>query len=80
MSDPIAITDAIAAAEDGFDYAGYGRPDFEEGIDQTEEWTVQLTKGCRNLEAARTLRNQDGFNGAVIELCFGAIERTFEGY
>ncbi|QIO25384.1 DNA-binding protein (plasmid) [Haloarcula sp. JP-L23] len=74
------MSEAIEAAEDSFEYAGYGQPDFEQGINQDDDWTIQLTKGCRNLEAARTLRSQDGFNGAVIELCFGAIERTFEGY
>lgn len=79
-SDPGAITEAIEQAEDAFEYAGFGQPDFEAGIDQDEEWKVQLTKGCRYLEAVRTLRRQDGFNGAVIELCFGAIERTLEGY
>ncbi len=79
-SDPGAITDTIERAEDAFDYAGFGRPDFEDGIDQDDEWTVQLAKGCRNLDACRTLRDQDGFNGAVIELSFGAIERTLEGY
>lgn len=79
-SDPAAITEAIEQAEDAFEYAGFGQPDFEAGIDQGEEWKVQLTKGCRYLEAVRTLRSQDGFNGAVIELCFGAIERTLEGY
>jgi hypothetical protein len=80
MSDPTDISAAIEAAEDSFEYAGFGRPDFEDGINQDEDWTIQLTKACRNLEAARTLRTHDGFNGAVIELCFGAIERTFEGY
>lgn len=79
-SDPNRIVEAIERAEDGFEYSVVGRPDFEEGIDQDEDWKTQLTKACRNLEACRSLRRQDGFNGAVIELCFGAIERTFEGY
>lgn len=26
------------------------------------------------------MRDEDGFSGATIELCFGAIERTLEGY
>lgn len=79
-SDPNAITEAIERAEDAFEYAGLGRPDFEDGIDQEETWTTQLTKACRYLEAVRVLRSRDGFCGAVVELCFGAIERTLEGY
>lgn len=79
-SDPNHVVEAIERAEDGFGYAAAGRPDFEHGIDREEDWKTQLTKACRNLDACRALRRQDGFNGAVVELCFGAIERTFEGY
>jgi hypothetical protein len=39
-----------------------------------------LTKACRYLEACRSLRRADGFDGAVVELCFGAVERTLEAY
>ena len=80
MSDPGFVTGPLAAAEDAFEYLGTGRPTYEDGIDQDEEWTTQLTKACRYLEASRTLRSQNGFNGAVIELSFGAIERSLEGY
>lgn len=39
-----------------------------------------MTKSCRYLASARALRATDGFNGAVVELCFSAIERTLEGH
>lgn len=80
MSDPRSVTGPLADAEDAFEYVGKGAPTYEDGIDQAEEWTTQLTKACKYLEACRTLRNQDGFNGAVIELSFGAIERSLESY
>lgn len=79
-SDPEGVTGAIQRAEDAFENTGFGRPDFEAGIDRDEDWKTLLTKACRYLEALRTLRARDGFNGAVIELSFGAIERTFEAY
>lgn len=80
MSDPDAVTKALSTAENAFEYRGHGRPVFETGIDQDEEWTTQLTKACRYLEAVRALRELDGFNGAVVELCFSATERSLEGY
>lgn len=80
MSDPRYVTAPLAQAEDAFEYVGKGKPTFEEGIDQDEEWTTQLTKACKYLEACRTLRSQNGFHGAVIELSFSAIERSLEGY
>lgn len=80
MSDPNRIVAGIDDAEDAFEYVTRGTPDFETGISQGEEWKTQLTKGCRYLESTRMLRSQDGFNGAVVELSFGAIERTLEAY
>lgn len=80
MSDPGYVTDPLSDAEDAFEYTGREKPTPERGIDQDEEWTTQLTKACRYLAACRFLRSQDGFNGAVIELSFGAIERSLEGY
>jgi|APHM01.1.fsa_nt_gi hypothetical protein len=80
MSDPGDVTGPLADAEDAFEFVGRGMPSFEDGIDQGEEWKTQLTKGCTYLEACRTLRTQNGFHGAVVELCFGAIERSLEGY
>jgi hypothetical protein len=78
MSDPNAVTGALETARDAFEYTGHGRPEFEVGIDRDEDWTVQPTKACRYLDACRTLRGRDGYNGACIELSFGAIERTVE--
>jgi len=80
MSDPSAVTGALETARDAFEYVGHGRPDFEEGIEQDADWTVQLTKACRYLEACRLLRERDGYNGACIELCFAATEPTVEAY
>ncbi|MFW5919494.1 MAG: DNA-binding protein [Halanaeroarchaeum sp.] len=80
MSDPTHVTDALDSAEDAFEFVGHGVAEFENGIDGTADWKTQLTKACRYLEACRVLRSKDGFSGAVIELCFGAIERTLEAY
>lgn len=80
MSDPGYVTGPLADAADAFEGRGRGMPTVEEGISQDDDWKTQLTKGCRFLEACRTLRSQDGFNGAIIELSFGVIERSLEGY
>lgn len=80
MSDPDYVMAPLAQAEDAFEYTGRGMPSFEEGIEQDEEWKTQLTKACKYLEACRVLRSRNGFNGAIIELSFGAIERSLEGY
>lgn len=81
MSDPDAVTDGIADAEDAFDQvATLGRPTFEEGIDTDEAWTAQLTKGCQLIDAARTIREHNGHYTAVVELCFGAIERSVQAW
>jgi len=79
-SDPTAVTDAIDRATDAFEYRGRGTVEFETGIEQDSQWQTQLTKACRYLEACRALRRADGFDGAVVELCFGAVERTLEAY
>lgn len=80
MSDPARIIECVEHAEDAFEYVGQGEPDFEDSINQGEDWKKQLTKACRYLESVRVLRAEDGFNGAVVELCFGAVERTLEAY
>lgn len=79
-NDPNAVTDAIERAADAFEYRGRAAVEFEDGIVQETEWKTQLTKGCRYLEACRALRRNDGFDGAVVELSFGAVERTLEAY
>lgn len=79
-SDPNAVVAAVERASDAFEYRSRGTVEFETGIAQESEWATQLTKACRYLEACRALRGTDGFNGAVVELCFGAVERTLEAY
>jgi hypothetical protein len=41
---------------------------------------IQLRKACRLLDACRLLRKHDGYHTSVIEMSFGAIERTLEFY
>ena len=78
-SDPKAVTDALAAAIDAFNEEGHGRPTREAGIDSDAEWKTQLTKACRLLAAIEHIAGQ-GFYTAMIELCFGATERSVEAY
>jgi hypothetical protein len=56
------------------------RTGFEHGISADADWKTQLTKACRLLEVVETLQSQDGYYTAVIEVCFGAIERSIEAY
>lgn len=79
-SDPAAVVQALDRARDAFELVGDGRPRFEAGIDVDAPWKTQLTKGCRLLEVADVLRARDGYHVAVIEVCFGAIERSIEAY
>ena len=79
-NDPSAITSAIANAEDAFDQVGFGTPTFEAGIDSDEDWTTQLTKAYQVIDAARTIRSHNGHYTAIIELCFGGIERSLEAW
>lgn len=79
-SDPASVLDAIELAQDAFEMVGRGRTVFEEGISADADWETQLTKACRLLEVVDTLQAQDGYYTAVIEVCFGAIERSIEAY
>ena len=79
-SDPTAVLAALDRAQDAFEMVGRGRIAFEEGISADEDWKTQLTKACRLLEVVDTLQAQDGYYTAVIEVCFGAIERSIEAY
>jgi len=79
-SDPDAVLAALERARDAFEMVGRGRTEFEDGISADADWESQLTKACRLLEVADTLRAQDGYYTAVIEVCFGAIERSIEAY
>ncbi len=79
-SDPEAILTALDQAQDAFKMVGRGRAEFEAGISADADWETQLTKACRLLEVVDTLQAQDGYYTAVIEVCFGAIERSIEAY
>jgi len=79
-SDPAAVLTALDRAQDAFEMVGRGRTAFEDGISADEDWKTQLTKACRLLEVVDTLQSQDGYYTAVIEVCFGAIERSIEAY
>jgi hypothetical protein len=79
-SDPNAVLDALEEAQDAFELVGDGRPRFEEGLSADEDWKTQLTKACRLLEVVDVLQTQDGYHTAVIEVCFGALERSIEAY
>lgn len=80
MSDPRPLVAAIDRARDAFEYIGTAPPEFERDVVQDEEWHTQLTRACRYLASCRALRARDGFNGAVVELSFSAIERSVEAY
>lgn len=79
-SDPTDILAALERAQDAFEMVGRGRAAFEDGIDADADWKTQLTKACRLLEVVDVLQSQDGYYTAVIEVCFGAIERSIEAY
>jgi hypothetical protein len=79
-SDPDAVLEALERTRDAFELVGEGRPQFEAGLSADEDWKTQLTKACRLLEVATVLQTQDGYYTAVIEVCFGAIERSIEAY
>lgn len=79
-SDPGRVLAALDRAEDAFEERGHGRPSFEDGISPDADWKTQLTKGCRLLEVAQSLEADSGYHTAIIEVCFGAIERSIEAY
>ncbi|QHS17068.1 DNA-binding protein [haloarchaeon 3A1-DGR] len=78
-SDPRDIRTALDAAIDAFNEEGFGVPKREEAIATDDDWKTQLTKACRLLDAVARI-NGDGYYTAVIELCFGATERSVEAY
>jgi len=77
--DPQGITDALEAAIDAFDEAGYGLLTREDGIDSDADWKTQLMKACRLLAAIEHISGHE-FYTATIELCFGATERSVEAF
>ncbi len=79
-SDPTAVLTALDRAQDAFEMVGCGQAAFEDGVSADADWKTQLTKACRLLEVVETLQSQDGYYTAVIEVSFGAIERSIEAY
>lgn len=79
-SDPRAIIAALDRAQDAFGETAEGIPRYEEGIESGADWQTQLTKACKLIEVVTLLQEQNGYYTAVIELCFGAIERSIEAY
>lgn len=72
------VDDALAAAEDSFQ--GTPGQTVEFGLDRDDAALVQLRKACRLLEAARTLRERNGYYTVVIEACFVAVERSIQSH
>jgi hypothetical protein len=79
MSDPNAVREALDAAIDAFNEEGHGIPTRESAIDTDAHWKTQLTKGCRLLAVVEAIEG-DGYHTAVVELCFGVVERSLEAF
>ena len=79
MSDPNVVREALEAATDAFNEEGHGIPTREPEIDTNADWKTQLTKGCRLLAVVEEIVDS-GYYTAVVELCFGAIERSLEAF
>lgn len=54
--------------------------DREAHLDSETPAVIQLRKACRLLDAARSLQEHDGYHTSVVELAFGAIERSIQSY
>lgn len=72
------IDDALTGAEAAFQETR-GQTDASD-LDVSGAALVQLRKACRLLDAARTLREQNGYYTVVIEASFVAIERSIQFY
>ena len=79
-SDPETVLTALEQAEDAFAARGRGLPTTEDGIESGGDWETQLTKACKLREVAEVTDEQNGHYTAIIELSFGAIERSIEAY
>lgn len=75
-SDPENVEAALDEASRAFEVGGTP----EDGLADVSDETAQLRKACQLIAAAETLREQNGYHTAVVELAFGAIERSFEFY
>ena len=78
-SDRRAIRKALDAAIDAYNEERSGGPDREDAIASVEVRTAKLTKSCRLLDAVARIDGERHYT-AVIELCFGATERSIEAY
>lgn len=76
--DDSCVEDALDRAEERFQNTR-GQTS-EPGLDTADVALIQLRKACRLLEAARTLRERNGFYTVVIEASFVAIERSIQFY
>jgi len=79
-NDPATILDALDRAQDAFQDRSATPPTPEEGIAAGGDWETQLTKACKLLDVVETIQAQNGHYTAIIELSFGAIERSIEAY
>lgn len=69
-----ALSDAEAAFQDTRGQTG------EVDLAVSDAALVQLRKACRLLEAAQTLREQNGYYTVVIEASFVTVERSIQFY
>lgn len=74
--DPQNVETGLDKASETFEVGGTP----EEGLADVSDENAQLRKACRLITAAKTLREQNGYHTAIVELAFGAIERSFEFY
>jgi len=72
------VDEALTVAEAAFRQT-HGQTG-ESDLDISDATLVQLRKACRLLEAARTLREQNGYYTVVIEASFVAVERSIQFY
>jgi HEPN domain-containing protein len=72
------VEDVLDTAERAFQ-ATRGQTS-ETGLEVNDEALVQLRKACRLLEAARTLRERNGYYTVVIEASFVAVERSIQSF
>lgn len=79
-SDPVDVREALDRAQDAFGLVGRGQMEFETGISSDDDWKTQLTKACRLIEVTDTLQAQGDYYTAIIEVSFGAVERSIEAY
>ncbi|MDJ1434801.1 hypothetical protein [Halostagnicola sp. A-GB9-2] len=79
MSDPNSVRDALDEAIDAFNEEGHGIPTREPKVDTDTDWKTQFTKGCRLLAVVEEIED-GGYYTAVVELCFGIIERSLEAF